>query len=93
MEAALRRAGTVTFPDRGGRLDFVRRDGSSGTVRPHLGIAIAGGPLPEAARVVLQVSRWDRLKDMAGVLTGIADHRDRLPDDVHLLLVGPDSSG
>ena len=72
MQAALLRAGLVTFPDGGGRLDFVRRDGSNGTVRAHPDLAITGGPLPETARVVLQVSRWDRLKDMAGVLT---EHR------------------
>jgi trehalose synthase len=93
MQAALVRAGLVTFPGGDGRLDFVRRDGSTGTVRTHPDLAITGGPLPEAARVVLQVSRWDRLKDMAGVLTSIGDHLERLPDDVHLLLVGPDSSG
>jgi trehalose synthase len=93
VQAALREAGIVAFPDRGGRLDFVRRDGMSGAVREHLDLALTGGPLPETARVVLQVSRWDRLKDMAGVLTGISDHLDRLPEDVHLLLVGPDASG
>ena len=30
--------------------------------------------LPNAPRMVLQVSRWDRLKDPAGVLRGFADH-------------------
>jgi trehalose synthase len=30
--------------------------------------------LPNATRMVLQVSRWDRLKDPAGVLRGFADH-------------------
>ena len=93
VRATLREAGIVAFPDRGGRLDFARRDGASGAVRVHPDLALMGGPLPETARVVLQVSRWDRLKDMAGVLTGIADHLDRLPEDVHLLLVGPDASG
>ena len=93
VQAALREAGIVAFPDRGGRLDFVRRNGASGAVRAHPDLALTGGPLPETARAVLQVSRWDRLKDMAGVLTGIADHLDRLPEDVHLLLVGPDVTG
>ena len=93
VEAALRQAGIVNFPDGGGSLDFVRRDGSHGAVRPYPGLAITGGPLPEDARVVLQVSRWDRLKDMAGVLSGIAAYLDRLPPDVHLLLVGPDAGG
>ena len=30
--------------------------------------------LPNGTRMVLQVSRWDRLKDPAGVLQGFADH-------------------
>jgi trehalose synthase len=93
VRAALREAGIVAFRDRGGRLDFVRRDGRSGAVRARPNLAVTGGPLPATARAVLQVSRWDRLKDMAGVLSGIADHLDHLPEEVHLLLVGPDASG
>ena len=52
-----------------------------------------GVPYHRGARLVLQVSRWDHLKDMAGVLTGFADQLSRLPADVHLMLVGPDASG
>jgi len=52
-----------------------------------------GGAVPTDARVVLQVSRWDRLKDMAGVLTGFAEQLPRLPADVHLVLAGPENSG
>jgi trehalose synthase len=47
-------------------------------------------PSPEA-RLVVQVSRWDRLKDMPGVIAGFAGAP--IPDDVHLMLVGPDVSG
>ncbi|MCX5206149.1 glycosyltransferase [Streptomyces sp. NBC_00237] len=43
-------------------------------------------PLPHDARVVLQVSRWDRLKDMPGVARCIVG----LPQDVHLVLAGTD---
>jgi len=90
MNAALREAGLVdTQPDRGS-LAFTRRDGSSGTVRPHRGLVLDQEWLPRDARVVVQVSRWDRLKDMAGVLTGFAEHLGHLPPDSHLLLVGPD---
>jgi trehalose synthase len=52
-----------------------------------------GGALPPDARVVLQVSRWDRLKDMAGVLEGFVEHLSGLPEDVHLILAGPETSG
>jgi trehalose synthase len=90
----LRHLRIVSFPaGADGSLEFSRRDGSPGTVRPHPGLTVTGGPVPADARVVLQVSRWDRLKDMGGVLTGFADHLARFPEDVHLLLVGPDSGG
>jgi trehalose synthase len=54
----------------------------------------AGGstpPPPAEARLVVQVSRWDRLKDMPGVILGFAEAT--VPDDVHLMLVGPDVTG
>jgi trehalose synthase len=52
-----------------------------------------GSPLPPDTRVVLQVSRWDRLKDMAGVLEGFVEHLDVMPDEVHLVLAGPETTG
>jgi trehalose synthase len=44
-------------------------------------------PIPPGAPVVVQVSRWDPVKDMHGVLAafGAAEF-----DDVHLVLAGPD---
>jgi trehalose synthase len=42
--------------------------------------------LPHDARVVLQVSRWDPLKDMPGVVRCVVG----LPEDVHLVLAGTD---
>ncbi|MGH3355566.1 MAG: glycosyltransferase [Nocardioidaceae bacterium] len=56
------------------------------------GLLGGSGP-PSYARMVVQVSRWDRLKDMAGVLTGFAANIGAMPDDAHLMLVGPDVSG
>lgn len=73
--------------------DFIRRDGSSVTIRRHGEMFAAGSPIPADARVVLQVSRWDHLKDMAGVARGFADHLDTLPEDAHLVLAGPEASG
>jgi trehalose synthase len=92
VEASLGQAGLVRFPPDHGDLSFKRRDGTRGTVRRHAGL-LDGGPLPVGARVVLQISRWDHLKDMAGVLTAFASHVAELPDDVHLMLVGPEASG
>jgi trehalose synthase len=93
VQAVLRLAGLVHTSDEEGRFVFTRRDGSPGQVRSHDGLIEGGDPVPRDARVVLQVSRWDRLKDMAGVLTGFTDHLSHLPDDVHLMLVGPETSG
>ena len=71
----------------------MRRDGSKGAVRSHDDLFAAGGVIPGDARLVMQVSRWDRLKDMTGVLRGFVDNLDRLPADAHLALVGPEVSG
>ena len=57
------------------------------------GLVVEGGALPTDGRVVLQVSRWDRLKDMVGVLDAFAEHLGDLPPDVHLVLAGPETSG
>jgi len=73
---------------------FQGRDGSSHTVRRHL--SLTGGasePPPGDAPLVVQVSRWDRLKDMAGVMMAFAHHVAETQPTAHLLLVGPDVSG
>jgi trehalose synthase len=70
---------------------FPRADGSTGQVGRPAEITGDGRPEPGDA-VVVQVSRWDRLKDMAGVLTGFTEHV--LPaDDAFLILAGPAVSG
>ena len=90
MRGALHQAGLVERLTGDGSLAFTRRDGSAGTVRAHRGLLLdENRPLPPDATIVLQVSRWDRLKDMAGVLTGFGEHLGLFPDDAHLLLVGP----
>lgn len=54
--------------------------------------AVQGAPAPPpSARLVVQVSRWDRLKDMPGVMAGFASAG--LPGDMHLMLVGPAVTG
>ncbi|MGH3664548.1 MAG: glycosyltransferase [Egibacteraceae bacterium] len=71
---------------------FTRRDGSPGRV-DHRADIIRTGPAPSSETpLVVQVSRWDRLKDMQGVMTAFAEHLD--PGlDAHLALVGPNVSG
>ena len=93
VRAILRESGLVDFPHDGSPPRFVRRAGGSGQVRDRDSLVLDGPPVPPDARVVLQVSRWDRLKDMEGVLSGFVDHLGSLPADAHLVLAGPDTSG
>lgn len=74
----------------GGSLRFAHRDGTPGQVRKHRDLLRDGGGIPDSAQLVLQVSRWDRLKDPLGVLRGFVEHIDEMPPSAHLLLAGPD---
>ncbi len=94
--AVLATAGLVDGTPAADPIRFERRDGGAGMIRRHTGLIADGDPPPRDVRVVLQVSRWDRLKDMAGVVTAfvtmVSDLHDGA-DDAHLMLVGPDVSG
>ena len=69
---------------------FIRPDGSPVRVDRRADVVQLGPPAPLDAPLVVQVSRWDRLKDMAGVLQAFSTHVD---GDAHLLLVGPNVRG
>jgi trehalose synthase len=92
VAAVLARAGVTDGVDPGGEIPFPRRDGGSGQLRAHDDLMIAGGKLPVGAPFVMQVSRWDRLKDMEGVMTAFTQHVTG-HEDTHLLLVGPATAG
>jgi trehalose synthase len=66
---------------------FRRLDGSPGRVARRAEM-IQDQPIPSGVPLVVQVSRWDPLKDPLGVLQGFAGH---VPDELgaHLLLAGP----
>jgi trehalose synthase len=67
---------------------FLREDGSPGRVDRRTQF-YDGGALPApGARLVVQVSRWDRLKDPLGVMEGFARHVAPV-SDAHLVLAGP----
>ena len=70
---------------------FTRLDGTPGAVTDVAETVGEGRPGPDDP-VVAQVSRWDRLKDMAGVLQGFADHVAPYGPG-HLMLVGPAVGG
>ena len=66
---------------------FVRRDGTAGEVT-RAGLVTGEARPGPADPVVVQVSRWDRLKDMSGVLRGFAEYV--VPGGAgYLMLVGP----
>jgi trehalose synthase len=71
---------------------FARRDGSPGRIDRHVDI-LQSGPAPQPdAPLVAQVSRWDAMKDMSGVMEAFAEHLD--PSlGAHLVLAGPAVSG
>jgi trehalose synthase len=75
----------VSFTGRHGTAQTVRRHG-------HLTAGLVEAP-PAQARLVVQVSRWDRLKDMAGVMAAFADSVAHEHPDSYLLLVGPSVDG
>ncbi len=55
---------------------FARRDGSPGRVNRAVDILQTGPPAPPEAPLVVQLSRWDRIKDMQGVLESFAHDVD-----------------
>jgi trehalose synthase len=85
--AILAAAGIVSDQVRGSPPEFVRQDRTTGTVTTRAEM-IQLGPIPVDAPVVTQVSRWDPLKDPAGVMAGFVQHGP-IETGAHLALVGP----
>ena len=86
VDAVLSAAG-VTDAVATGKPRFLRVDGSEGRVVNKAAVGGAG-PIPADARLVVQVSRWDRLKDPIGVMDGFAQHVAPATD-ARLVLAGP----
>jgi trehalose synthase len=84
--AILRVAG-FDVDSHGGKPVFTREDGSPGRIERRAEI-LEGGPLRADDQMVLQVSRWDRLKDPIGVIRGFVDHIAP-HTDAHLVYAGP----
>ena len=68
---------------------FTRADGTPGRVERPATI-LQEEPIPDEARLVAQVSRWDRLKDPHGLLE-MLEHLD--DPQLHLVVAGPDTGG
>jgi trehalose synthase len=69
---------------------FTRADGSPARVQRRAEM-LEEEPLVADVPVVMQVSRWDQLKDPVGVLGAFAGHVAKR-SDAHLLLVGPSTA-
>lgn len=85
--AILAHTGIIDGP-RNGPVPFTRSDGTPGRVERFADIIRTGPPPPPDAPLVVQVSRWDPLKDMIGVMHGFVE---QVLDgsDAHLVLAGP----
>lgn len=97
VSSVLAAVGLVGGVDPSGPVAFGRCDGTHGTVRNHRdhgGLVMDGPPPAHDVPLVVQVSRWDVLKDMSGVMTGFATMlRHHESDRTHLMLAGPAVTG
>lgn len=87
VTAILARAGVVDGNASEEEAFYARVDGSKARVGSQADVA--GGPAPEGSRLVVQVSRWDRLKDPLGVMTGFAEYIAP-HNEARLILAGPE---
>jgi trehalose synthase len=85
--AILAHAGIVEDPAKGEPPEYLRMDGSKGAIE-HQAELLEEQPLTLEDRYVLQVSRWDRLKDPIGVIKGFAEYVAP-HTDAHLVYAGP----
>jgi trehalose synthase len=73
---------------------FEREDGSPGRVERRADVIRLGRPPAWETPLVVQVSRWDPLKDPVGVMRGFASLvNGTTPSSAHLVLAGPDVTG
>jgi trehalose synthase len=91
VRAILATVGVLDGAAPDGRTAFVYSDGDAGTVTRSAEITGEGRPGP-ADPLVVQVSRWDRLKDMPGVMAGFASHVAP-GGSGYLVLAGPAVTG
>jgi len=76
------------------RHEFMRIDGSPGRVDSRADIVRFGRPPAWTDPLVVQVSRWDPLKDPVGVMQAFREVVDAPPyAQAHLVLAGPDVRG
>ena len=89
VTAVLRAAGLAADHHHPARAVFERLDGTTAPVS-RAARMIEEHALRLDTPLVAQVSRWDRLKDPVGVLSGFAEHVHLEHEEPHLVLAGPD---
>ncbi len=72
---------------------FYRDDGTPGRVDRCAEVTRLGRPPAADVPLVVQVSRWDHLKDPIGVMQGFAQFASRFTRNAELVLAGPDARG
>ncbi|HEX2568253.1 MAG TPA: glycosyltransferase [Polyangia bacterium] len=95
VRAILVHAGIVEGPmPEAVRPGFVRSDGAPGRVARSADVIRLGRAPTWGAPMVVQISRWDPLKDMEGVMRGFAEgFGHTLPATAELVLAGPNVHG
>ncbi|MPZ98766.1 MAG: glycosyltransferase [Dehalococcoidia bacterium] len=94
QRAILARAGLVGGPAAEGSVTFAGIDGTPRTVDRAAHVEREGAPPAWETPLVVQVSRWDPLKDPVGVMLGFADlPLEGLAAEAELVLAGPEVTG
>lgn len=87
--AILAQAGLVEAVHRNGGPTFTREDGSRGRVERQAEMIRVGDAPAWNEPLVVQVSRWDPLKDPVGVILGFAEFVNGSGHGPHLVMAGP----
>jgi Glycosyltransferase len=91
MRAILVHTGIIEAPD--GVPKFLRDDGSQGRVERRADIVRLGRAPAWDRPIVLQISRWDPLKDHLGVMQAFVELLTHSATDACLILAGPNVHG
>ncbi len=90
VRALLGQVGLIDAPPTPGAATFRREDGSIGRVDHAAEVVRVGRPPSPETPLVVQVSRWDAMKDPLGVLEGFARLvAPEAPRDAELVIAGP----
>jgi trehalose synthase len=92
--AILAHTGFVSGSPDGARPRFLREDGSPGRVERYADLMQLGPPPGPDVPIVVQISRWDPLKDHVGVMRAFERMLARHPSiEADLVLAGPNVHG